>query len=502
MVEHDLGGKRVEPHEVLGHLALGFVEVAVRLNDVGGVGGFSTPLHPWLPGFERTIRLDALNRHVFVVAFEANHLRMGAQEVDEAGGVRATVDHVAQAHHPVLGFEVQSMQERPEGRQMPVDVTQHKDTVAVVKTCLQIGFERGVAKRRSKGEIQLATQAVHRRDGPFGQRLFESLYVLPPIEGGQGSVFRPFLEQWTSLFFRRSGVILRLFFGGCVGSANHAHADHGNAAHPEQEGDIVNPGVKVRPVGHLVLVLHDGAFHLFCIAVLNHGRGVDFEDRNQVRHAGRAGLAGVGSDVQEERGFRFTSDDEAGQLLGLHADLAAEVHGERTGRGVKQAVGLEEVGLNVALGGDDGGRTVVHRDALDFARTVTGDVSDGVAAHIHLVARAGQEATGCANEGLGRDEAVGGRHHGVVAPGELGRTVLGEGLALVAVASLTRTHGVVRAVAVGDGHAAVQNIPEVGLVGLERGPTDTGVHAGLPVARKALTGSCHPRSQLLKDWVR
>ena len=90
---------------------------------------------------KRTVRLDALNRHVFVVAFDANHLRMGAQEMDEAGGVRATVNHVAQAHHTVIGFEVQSVQERPEGRQMPVDITKHENTVAVVQTCLQICFE-------------------------------------------------------------------------------------------------------------------------------------------------------------------------------------------------------------------------------------------------------------------------------------------------------------------------------------------------------------------------
>ena len=137
-------------------------------------------------------------------------------------------------------------------------------------------------------------------------------------------------------------------------------------------------------------------------------------------------------------------------MLGLHADFTSEVHGECTWCGVKQAVGFEEVGLNVALGGDHGGRTVVHRDALEFARAVAGDVSDGVAAHVHFVAITGEESTGRADEGLGRDEAVGGRHHGVVAPRELSRAVLGEGLALIAVAGLTGTHRVVGAVAVGD----------------------------------------------------
>ena len=39
---------------------------------------------------------------------------------------------------------------------------------------------------RAEREIQLATQAVHRRDVLFVLPLFESLYVLPPIVGGKG----------------------------------------------------------------------------------------------------------------------------------------------------------------------------------------------------------------------------------------------------------------------------------------------------------------------------
>ena len=132
---------------------------------------------------------------VFVITFEANHLRVGAKEVDEAGRVWPAVDHVAEAHHPVLGFEVQAVKQRPEGRQMTVDVAEDENAMPVLKTCLQIGLERGVAQRWSKGEIQLASQAVHRRDGPFGQRLFESLYLLPPVDGGQGPVFRPLVED-------------------------------------------------------------------------------------------------------------------------------------------------------------------------------------------------------------------------------------------------------------------------------------------------------------------
>ena len=64
------------------------------------------------------------------------------------------------------------------------------------------------------------------------------------------------------------------------------------------------------------------------------------------------------------------------------------------------------------------------------------NVGDGVAAHVHLVVGTGEETTGRAHEGLGRDEAEGGRHHGVVAPRGLSRAVLGQGFALVAGARL------------------------------------------------------------------
>ena len=145
MVEDDLRRQRIKPHEVLSHLLLGFVQVAVGLHDVGRVGRFSSALHPRLPRFKRTVGLHALNCHLFVVTLEANHLRMGTQEMNETGRVWTSVDHVAQTHHPVLGSEVQSVKQRPEGRKVAVNIAEDEDAVPVVQTCLQVGFERGVA---------------------------------------------------------------------------------------------------------------------------------------------------------------------------------------------------------------------------------------------------------------------------------------------------------------------------------------------------------------------
>ena len=145
MVEDDLGRERVKPHEVLSHLMLCFVQIAVGLHDVGRVGRFSSALHPGLPCFKRTVGLHALNRHLFVVALEANHLRMGTQEVNQAGRVWTSVDHVAQTHHAILIVEVQAVQQGPEGRKVTVNIAEDEDPVPVVQTRLQVCFKRGVA---------------------------------------------------------------------------------------------------------------------------------------------------------------------------------------------------------------------------------------------------------------------------------------------------------------------------------------------------------------------
>ena len=117
---------------------------------------------------------------------------MAPQECHQTRRVWPTVNHVAQANHPVFGLQSQAMEQGSECCQVSVDITNNEDAVTVFHSGLQISLERGVSERRSKREIQLATQAVHRRDGPFGQRLFESLYVLPPHGGGEEPVFGPF----------------------------------------------------------------------------------------------------------------------------------------------------------------------------------------------------------------------------------------------------------------------------------------------------------------------
>ena len=60
------------------------------------------------------------------------------------------------------------MEQGSEGGELAVNISQGKDAMPVVKTRLQVCLEGRVAKRRSKREVQLATQAVHRRDIPFG----------------------------------------------------------------------------------------------------------------------------------------------------------------------------------------------------------------------------------------------------------------------------------------------------------------------------------------------
>ena len=70
---------------------------------------------------------------------------MGTQEVNEAGRVWTSVDHVAQTHHAILSVEVQAVQQGPEGRKVAVNIAEDKDAMPVVETCLQVGFERGVA---------------------------------------------------------------------------------------------------------------------------------------------------------------------------------------------------------------------------------------------------------------------------------------------------------------------------------------------------------------------
>ena len=104
------------------------------------------------------------------------------------------------------------MQKGSEGRQVAVNIAHHKHSMSVVQSSLQVGLERRVAQRRSEREVQLATQAVHRRGVPFEHRLFESLYLLPPVEGAEETVFAPFTlrERGESL----AGFSGCFFFSG------------------------------------------------------------------------------------------------------------------------------------------------------------------------------------------------------------------------------------------------------------------------------------------------
>lgn len=63
------------------------------------------------------------------------------------------------------------MEQGSEGGEVAMNITDGKDTMPVVQTRLQVCLEGGVAKRRSKREVQLATQAVHRRGIPFGTKV-------------------------------------------------------------------------------------------------------------------------------------------------------------------------------------------------------------------------------------------------------------------------------------------------------------------------------------------
>ena len=114
---------------------------------------------------------------------------------------------------------------------------------------------------------------------------------------------------------------------------------------------------------------------------------------------------------------------------------------------------------------------IVDRDTLDRAVAGSSDVCNDVAADIDFVAGSGQETTGGSNKGLGRKESKGGRHHGVIAPRELGRTVLKQGFTLVAVSAFAGAHGVVGTVSVGDATGS-----EVGCIAFQGGPSHAHVH--------------------------
>ena len=213
VVEDQLSGERVQPHEIVEHGLLGEVQIALGLNDVGTVGRFATSLHPRLPRLKRPVALHALDGHVLVVSFDAHDAWVGAKKMDQPGGVGSTVDHVAEAHHAIVWFQLQPVQKGSEGRQVAVNIAHHKHSMSVVQSSLQVGLKRRVAQRRSEREVQLATQAVHRRGVPFGHRLFESLYLLPPVEGAEETVFAPFHAQgaWRESLAGFSGCF---FFSG------------------------------------------------------------------------------------------------------------------------------------------------------------------------------------------------------------------------------------------------------------------------------------------------
>jgi hypothetical protein len=77
-----------------------------------------------------------LNRHVFVVPFQTDDLRLVSQQRHQAGRVRSTVDHVAQANHAILWSETESVEKRSEGGQVAVNIAHHVEAMSVVKTRL------------------------------------------------------------------------------------------------------------------------------------------------------------------------------------------------------------------------------------------------------------------------------------------------------------------------------------------------------------------------------
>ncbi len=157
-VQHEFGWKVIEPQQIVEEGCTSEVQFSFGANHVGAPGSGPPTLHPWLPQGETTLRAQRHRRHALMVSKQEQQSRVFSHQVEHACGVWPAVDGITEEHHAVLVSNLQPMQQRAKRTEVPMNVPNCIDAMAMVEPGLEVCFEGVVPVRGRRREHLLARQ--------------------------------------------------------------------------------------------------------------------------------------------------------------------------------------------------------------------------------------------------------------------------------------------------------------------------------------------------------